>query len=132
MDGETINPKKATMVVGQRVVIGTGVGLSQIAFEKLDSQRGVSSDSFSAVQNLGPLAITAIGAIMTIVPKKQSYRTLGADLTSSGSVMLAYRGAKFATNTLNARKFRTMNRNGSYQRQGSRPNHSIMSNMSIF
>jgi len=91
---ESITPAKATMAVGKRVAIGAAVGISQVLWEKLDTDRGTPDTNFGAIQNLVPLATVLIGAVATIVPKKQKYKTLGADLVSSGSTMLAYRAMK--------------------------------------
>jgi len=103
---ESVSQRKEGAVVIKRIVIGAGVGVSQVVFEKLDSNRGTSPDKFTAIQNIGPLAITTVGILATFMAKKQKFKTIGADLTSSGSAMLAYRAATLAGVANSLRKLR--------------------------
>ena len=89
---ETITPKGATKAILKRVVIGAAVGGVQVLAEDNDAKSGKAPDSIRALQNLVPISLTAIGAVLTVVPKKNNLRTIGADIVSSSSALLAYRG----------------------------------------
>ena len=98
--GEIVLKTEALRSVGERVIVGTIVGLEQIGLEKLDEQRGADPISITALQNVILLIQTVALAGVTLMSKSGRIRAFAADGVASSSTMLAYRIGKVAAPTI--------------------------------